>query len=93
MNKKVTVAYADPDQQAELIVDVQGDCSVQEVIACSGILEQFPVIELSNQCVGINSRKVGLTELVESGDRVEIYRKLYLDPMQARRLRAERKTD
>ncbi|MBV53714.1 MAG: RnfH family protein [Coxiellaceae bacterium] len=93
MIKKITVAYAVPDQQIELMVSVRGDCSVQEAIVRSGILEQFTNIDLSTQVVGVNSRRVSLTQQLESGDRVEIYRKLRIDPMQARRLRVERKTD
>lgn len=89
--KVVTVAYATPERQVECDVYMQGAMSVSAVIDQSGILQQFPSIDLEKQPVGINSRKVNLDTLVESGDRVEIFRELHLDPMQARHLRAARK--
>ncbi|HAG61442.1 MAG: RnfH family protein [Legionellales bacterium] len=87
----VTVAYATLERQVELDVMMRGVMSVSDAIDQSGILQQFPDIDLDKQPVGINSRKVNLDALVESGDRVEIFRELHLDPMQARHLRAARK--
>ena len=87
----VTVAYATPERQVELDVFVRGVMSVSDAIDQSGLLQQFPGIDLDKQSVGINSRKVSLDTPVASGDRVEIFRELHLDPMQARRLRAARK--
>ena len=89
--KVVTVAFATPERQVELDVIMRGVMSVSDAIDQSGILQQFPNIDLEKQPVGINSRKVNLDTLVESGDRVEIFRELHLDPMQARHLRAARK--
>ncbi len=87
----VTVAYATPERQIEIRVSIHGSISVSDAIERSGVLQQFPNIDLAQQPVGINSRKVTFEALVEPGDRVEIFRGLHLDPMQARHLRAARK--
>ena len=69
---------------------VPSGSTVREAIVQSGVLSKFPEIDLSSVEVGIFSRPVGLGDLLNSGDRVEIYRPLILSPTDARRLRAER---
>jgi len=53
---------------------------VREAIECSGLLPQFPEIDLSTQAVGIFGRIVKLDGPVSDGDRVEIYRPITADP-------------
>lgn len=65
--------------------------SVQNVILQSGVLEKYTEIDLRENKVGIFSRTVELTDLVEDGDRIEIYRPLIADPKEMRRKRAEGK--
>lgn len=86
----VEVAYALPERQALLTISVNGPTSVEQVIQQSGILQQFPQIDLAVQKVGIWSRPVKLSEGVKDGDRIEIYRPLIADPKDLRRRRAEK---
>jgi len=88
---KVEVAYAKPEQQVIIPIKVEPNCRVLQAIQHSGILQQFPEIDLNEQPVGIFSKKVSLTHVLRKGDRIEIYRPLQLDPKEARRLRAKRK--
>ena len=88
-NIKVSVAYAGLEQQTVLEFVVTDDCSVQQAIEQSGILQQFPEINLATQRVGIFSRLVDLTDRLQPGDRIEIYRPLMIDPKDARRVRAD----
>jgi uncharacterized protein len=88
----ITVAYATPEQQVEIPCRVTEDTTVAMAIRRCGILAQFPDIVLSSAVVGIYSRQVELDDLLVEGDRVEIYRPLVIDPKQARRLRAQRKS-
>jgi len=53
---------------------------VREAIECSGLLPQFPAIDLSTHAVGIFGRIVTLDRPVSDGDRVEIYRPITADP-------------
>ena len=84
----VTVVYALADKQVVLALDVVADATIDEVIAQSGILEQFPEIELGKNKVGVFGKLGKLTDTLHAGDRVEIYRPLIADPKQVRKQRA-----
>jgi len=86
----IHVAYASVGRQVEIPLTIEMPCTVIEAINRSGVLTQFPDIDLSRAVVGIHSRKVPLDCLLKSGDRVEIYRLLQIDPKQARRLRVKK---
>ncbi len=86
---KVTVAYATLTHQVEIPLWVEKNCTVALAILRSGLIKQFPSIELANTVVGIYSKPVALDDLVSDGDRIELYRPLIIDPKKARRLRAK----
>ena len=88
---KVEVAYALLERQFLKSLDVKLGASVSEAIALSGVLEEFPEINLDLNPVGIYSKKVTLDSVVKDGDRIEIYRALRVSPKEARRLRAKKK--
>ena len=87
---EVEVAYARPDAQAILPVAVAQGATVADAIKLSGILQQFPEIDLAVNKVGIFGRLSSLRAPVQAGDRVEIYRALIADPKEARKQRAAR---
>ena len=82
---KVEVVYALLENQFVKSLDVKPDLSVVEVIKLSGVLEEFPEINLDINPVGIYSKKVTLDSVVKNGDRIEIYRALLVSPKEARR--------
>jgi len=84
----VEVAYALPDRQVILVVDVMTDATLEDAIRDSGILEQFPDIDLTKNKVGVFGKLGKLGDALRAGDRVEIYRPLIADPKQVRRQRA-----
>lgn len=84
----VEVAYALPNIQVLLQVAAPLNATVEEVIRQSGLLDQFPEIDLAQNKVGIFSKLVKLDEMVRDKDRVEIYRPLLADPKEVRRQRA-----
>ncbi|BCG64730.1 MAG: hypothetical protein methR_P2522 [Methyloprofundus sp.] len=84
----IEVAYAKADQQLILPLQVSKNCTVEEAVQLSGILALFPEISLVNNKVGIFSEICALTRVLKEYDRVEIYRPLAVDPMEARRQRA-----
>lgn len=86
----VEVAYALPQRQALLTLSVNRAATVAQIIQLSGILQQFPQIDLQQQKVGVWSRPVKLDDTVKEGDRIEIYRPLIADPKDLRRRRAEK---
>ena len=87
---EVEVAYALSHQQFLRRLKMPSGSTVRQAIVQSGVLSKFPDIDLKSVKVGIFSRSAGLDVLLNSGDRVEIYRPLILLPTDARRLRAER---
>lgn len=87
----VEVAYARPDQQVILKVDVEEGATVNEAIVISGILDQFPEIDLDKNKVGIFGKITRLDQNLREKDRVEIYRPLIADPKASRKKRAEKK--
>lgn len=86
----VEVAYAKPEQQKIITVSIEQGSTIETVIDRSGIIELFPEIDLTKQKVGIFGQVKKLTEIVQQGDRIEIYRALLIDPKEARRKRASK---
>ena len=84
----IEVAYAQPDEQLILKLDVAPDTTLQQAIEQSGILERFPEIDPGKLKAGIFGKLKKLTEILQQGDRVEIYRPLIADPKQVRKERA-----
>ncbi len=76
----VGVAYADKFKKVWLKLEVPDGSTVREAIERSGLLAQFPEIDLDSQCVGIFGKLTRLTTKVVEGDRVEIYREITVDP-------------
>lgn len=87
----VEVAYARPDKQVIIVVTVPSGALLEEAIACSGVLQQFPEIDLGRNKVGIFGKLSHLHAPLRAGDRVEIYRPLMADPKESRRRRAGRR--
>ena len=85
----VEIAYALPDEQVILSLEVDDNCTVEEVINRSGILENYPQINLETDKVGIFGKMCKLTAGLRNKDRIEIYRKLIADPKESRRQKAE----
>lgn len=85
---RVEVAYALSELQVVLSIDLGAGSTVKTAIEFSGILEQFPEIDLTRNRVGIFGSVCGLDQQLNPGDRVEIYRPLRQDPKEARRRRA-----
>ena len=86
----IEVAYADTQQQSIIQLDIALGATVSEAINASGILQQFPDIDLAKQKVGIFSQLCELDTALNSGARVEIYRPLLQNPMEARRGRIQK---
>lgn len=85
---EVEVAYALPEQQFVIPVTVKADVTIEQVIQQSGILQKRREIDLAVNRVGIFGRMMKLTDTVNDGDRIEIYRPLKADPKEIRRRRA-----
>jgi putative ubiquitin-RnfH superfamily antitoxin RatB of RatAB toxin-antitoxin module len=88
---KVEVAYAKPEVQVIVPLELPEGATAEAAIRASGLLARFPEIELVANKIGIFGKLCGLEQRLRPGDRVEIYRPLLADPKEARRGRAIRK--
>lgn len=77
---QIGVAYSEAGQQVWLTIEVPDEAKVKEAIEKSGILKQFPQIDLAAQKVGVFGKLVKLDAGLRPGDRIEIYRPITCDP-------------
>jgi len=85
---RVEVAYALPDEQWVVPVEVPEGATLEQAILTSRIQERFPEIELKSAKVGVFGKLGKLSAVLRAGDRVEIYRPLLADPKAVRKQRA-----
>ncbi|WP_428610636.1 RnfH family protein [Sedimenticola sp.] len=76
----VGVAYADRFKQVWLKLEVPDGSTIRQAIEHSGLLRQFPEIDLDSQKVGIFGKVTKLDAPAEEGARIEIYRPITADP-------------
>jgi putative ubiquitin-RnfH superfamily antitoxin RatB of RatAB toxin-antitoxin module len=89
----VEVVYALAERQVLLAITIPAGATAGEAVDQSGIEKQFPEQDFSNCKLGIWGRLADRDQLLQEGDRVEIYRPLMIDPREARRqLAAEGKS-
>jgi putative ubiquitin-RnfH superfamily antitoxin RatB of RatAB toxin-antitoxin module len=84
----VEVAYALPDSQVIYTIEVDNTATVEDAILLSGIVKEYPDIDLKSNKIGIFSKLTKLNNPVQHKDRIEIYRKLIADPKAVRKQRA-----
>ena len=87
----IEVIYALPERQRVIALRVEAGTCVTDAIRQSGILVEYPEIDLAQAKIGIFSRRVDPHSALRDGDRIEIYRPLIADPKSARRERARRR--
>lgn len=89
---RVEVAYALPDRQQIIGLDVAPGTTALEAVRMSGIDKRFPDLDIENADMGIFAKAVArpAEQVLAEGDRVEIYRPLIADPKEVRKQRAAR---
>jgi putative ubiquitin-RnfH superfamily antitoxin RatB of RatAB toxin-antitoxin module len=85
----VEVAYALPDEQVILSLEVPDNTTVEQAVKRSGILERYPQINIEKDKVGIFGKICKMDATLSHKDRIEIYRPLIADPKESRRQKAE----
>ncbi|HUW53695.1 MAG TPA: RnfH family protein [Rhodanobacter sp.] len=86
---RVAVVYASATQQIQYRTELAQGSTVIQAIDASGISRALAHGTIDPQRLGIHGRRVAPDQLLRDGDRIEIYRPLMLDPMEARRRRAK----
>ncbi|WP_180077386.1 MULTISPECIES: RnfH family protein [unclassified Acinetobacter] len=86
---QVWVAYASVEQQILIPLSFNPGMTVEDAIVQSGIRKQVDLPEVLT--LGIFGARVSdSSQLLEAGDRVEIYRALTINPKDIRRNRAKK---
>jgi putative ubiquitin-RnfH superfamily antitoxin RatB of RatAB toxin-antitoxin module len=87
----VEVAYALPERQLIVPLEVTAGTTALEAAQQSGIEQEFPGLVIdAGTTLGIFGQAVPPQQALKAGDRVEIYRPLKADPKAARKARAEK---
>jgi putative ubiquitin-RnfH superfamily antitoxin RatB of RatAB toxin-antitoxin module len=87
-NISVGVVFAEPESQSLIELELSPGATVADAIAASGLADEYPRHALNALPVGIWGRLTQMGQVLQNGDRVEIYRQLLIDPMESRRLKA-----
>lgn len=94
----VEVVYASVQEQKLIELQVPKGSTARDAVRLSKITQYFPEIDLANLDLGVfakpldgKGRPLPHEYVLQPEDRVEIYRPLTIDPMQARLARAEEK--
>jgi len=90
----VRVAWsALPGAAEEVSVELPVGATLLDALAASGVRERCPALAWREGSVGIWGRLRPLGTVLQSGDRVELYRPLEIDPKEARRRRQQRQRE
>lgn len=86
----VEVVYALPDRQKIIALNVPAGTSVREAALQSGMDQHFPDLDLATVDLGVFGKVIAKADkqVLQEGDRVEIYRPLIADPKEVRKQRA-----
>lgn len=93
MSEKIAieVAYALPDKQRIIKLQVDHGTTAWDAVKISGIEAHFDELSLDETpSLGVWGKAVAADRVLESGERVEIYRPLLIDPKEVRKARAAR---
>jgi putative ubiquitin-RnfH superfamily antitoxin RatB of RatAB toxin-antitoxin module len=88
----IEVIYALPGRQVLRRVELPAGATLAAAIAASGLLQEFPEIDLARNQVGVYGKLAPPDFPLRDRDRIEIYRPLAADPKEARRARAAPKS-
>lgn len=85
---RVEVAYATPERQWLIELQLPAGSTAADAIRLSGLLDECPGLDTAS--IGIFGEHVEQDHPLDDGDRVEIYRPLTADPKEVRREAARR---
>lgn len=87
----ITVSYSPQAGQVdEVVLALPEGATVIDALQNSGLLDRYPGLTAAALNLGIWGKRCEAGDRLADRDRVEVYRPLQLDPMEARRLRDRR---
>jgi len=85
----VEVVHAAPQHTIAKSFRVRAPATIDEVLRLAAGDPEFAGIDIDLSAVGVFGRPATAGQVLNDGDRVEIYRRLAVDPKSARRARAQ----
>ena len=85
---RIEVAYATPQKQVILELEVAAGTSPRDAIRACAIIDYFPEIDPASCDIGVFGKPIADDYELAEADRIEIYRPLIADPKEIRRQRA-----
>ncbi|TRZ64745.1 MAG: RnfH family protein [Rhodocyclaceae bacterium] len=85
---EVEVIYAVPQRFSAIQLRLPPGSTLRQAIDASGIVRQFPEIDLAKCKLGICGKLARADTVLSAQDRIEIYRPLLADPKDIRKQRA-----
>tara|TARA_R110000782_G_scaffold18573_13_gene50980 strand:- start:1336 stop:1641 length:306 start_codon:yes stop_codon:yes gene_type:complete len=82
---QIEIVYAGEQRQSLLALNVPPGTTVAQAVRISKLASMYPDEDFDQCAVGIWGRVVDRHQTLTTGDRVELYRALHLDPREARR--------
>jgi putative ubiquitin-RnfH superfamily antitoxin RatB of RatAB toxin-antitoxin module len=90
--QRVEVVYALPGAEDAVSVEVAPGATLRDAIVASGLVARHPEIDLDRQKIGVYGKVKAADAPAAHGDRIEIYRALLVEPKEARRRRAAKRS-
>ncbi len=84
----VEVAYARPEEQLIVALELPAGSTLRQAVEQSGLVQRFAEIDPQRMKAGIFGKLKKPDQVLQAGDRVEIYRPLIADPKEVRKQRA-----
>jgi putative ubiquitin-RnfH superfamily antitoxin RatB of RatAB toxin-antitoxin module len=84
----IEVAYALPDHQHRVHLELLEGARVADALAAVSKVSPFRDLDLAVQALAVFGRRVAHDDELRHGDRIDILRPLLVDPKEARRRRA-----
>ena len=86
----IEVAYATPDREIIIGLQLPRGATAKDAIERSGIMQRAPEIDWATNKIGVYGKLCAPNHVLHQHDRIEVYRPLTIDPMEIRRLRASK---
>ena len=86
---KIEVLYALPTHQHQLPIELPDGATIGQALEYLAQMPECSGWEMDESAIGVFGQLRPMESVLQSGDRLELYRPLLVDPKTARRLRAE----
>ena len=94
---QVEVACALPHKQKIVALRVRAGTTARDALALSNLAAEFPEVDMTSAPLGVFGQALGskglppaAEDVLQPGDRVEVYRPLLADPKEVRKQRADK---